>query len=174
MESPLDFTGGKEESHSDCGEVCKCSAVQHQCPLLLTFADDLCNLLCNILPLPVPVSPQDQVLATSHLTLKGSLFGGGGAVVNQFPLAGGSNGPLRFAVDLSLSDVFFDPLAARQDVKAVAAARNSRFNDILLQVVALVCLEQARQIGQAGVVNKFAKAFQPDRTLADVSVTITT
>ncbi len=50
-------------------------------------------------------------------------------------MAGGSNGPLRFAVDLSLAGALFDPLAARQNVRAVSAARHSRFNDILLQVV---------------------------------------
>lgn len=81
---------------------------------------------------------------------RSSLFAGGGAVIDRAPVAGGSSGPLRLAVDLSLSDAFFDPLAARQNVRAVAAARNSRFNDILLQTV-VAYLELSRAQSQMAI-----------------------
>ena len=81
---------------------------------------------------------------------RSSAFAGGGAVVDGFPLAGGSNGPLRLTVDLSLANAFFDPLAAQQDVRAFAAARSSRFNDILLQV-AIAYLELSRAQSQMAI-----------------------
>ena len=89
---------------------------------------------------------QGQVLEAS----RNSFFAGGGAQVNQFPLAGGSNGPARLFVDLSLSDVFFDPLAAKQNVRAVAATRDSRFNDVLFQV-AYSYLELSRGQSQMAI-----------------------
>ena len=66
---------------------------------------------------------------------RGSVFVGGGAVLSQAPTSGASNGPARMFVDLSLTDVLFEPLAAKQNVRAVAAARDSAFNDVQLQVV---------------------------------------
>ena len=46
-----------------------------------TLSADVPDLLCDILSLPVPVRPQDEVLAASNLTLQGALWrgeGGGG------------------------------------------------------------------------------------------------
>ena len=74
---------------------------------------------------------------------RGSVFVGGGAVLDRFPLAGGSNGPARFFADLSLTDALFEPLAARQQVRAAEWARNSTFNDVLFQV-AVAYLELSR------------------------------
>ncbi len=65
---------------------------------------------------------------------RSSLFVGGGAVLGNTPANGGASGPARLFVDLSLVDALFEPLAARQLVRASAANRNSTFNDTLLQV----------------------------------------
>lgn len=65
---------------------------------------------------------------------RSSLFAGGGAVLGDSPATGGANGPARMFVDLSLVDAIFEPLSARQLVRASAADRNSTFNDTLLQV----------------------------------------
>ena len=81
---------------------------------------------------------------------RSSVFTGGGAVLSGAPLAGGSGGPLRLAVDLSLSDALFEPLAAQQQVRAVAAARNSTFNDVLMSA-AIAYLELVRAQGQRAI-----------------------
>ena len=47
-------------------------------------------------------------------TTRNSVFVGGGAGVANAPLNGGSGGPARMFVDLSLVDALFEPLAARQ------------------------------------------------------------
>ena len=57
---------------------------------------------------------------------RSSIFSGGGAVLSGAPTAGGSGGPARLFVDLSLSDALFEPLAAQQRVRAVSAARFQR------------------------------------------------
>jgi outer membrane protein TolC len=67
---------------------------------------------------------------------RNSLFVGGGAVVGNSPANGGASGPARMFVDLSLADTIFEPLAARQLVRATAADRTATFNDTLLQVAA--------------------------------------
>lgn len=58
-----------------------------------------------------------------------ALFLGGGAGVGDFPLTGGGGGPARLAVDLSLSDAIFKPLAARQRVAAAQAGAAAATND---------------------------------------------
>lgn len=67
---------------------------------------------------------------------RNSLFVGGGAAFGNSPLNGGASGPARMFVDLSLADTIFEPLAARQVVRATAADRTATFNDTLLQVAA--------------------------------------
>lgn len=66
-------------------------------------------------------------------TSRNSLFVGGGAKVSQFPLAGGSGGPARMFVDLSLADAIFEPLAARQMVSARFSNQTVTFNDTLME-----------------------------------------
>lgn len=63
-----------------------------------------------------------------------SLYFGGGAGLGQSPLTGAASGPARFFVDLSTADVFFEPLAARQDVAATQQALRAAENDHVLQV----------------------------------------
>ncbi|MEX2169677.1 MAG: TolC family protein [Pirellulales bacterium] len=65
---------------------------------------------------------------------RSALFTGGAAGIGNSPAAGGSGGPARMFVDLSLVDALFEPLSARQIVRATAADRTSTFNDTLLQV----------------------------------------
>ena len=63
---------------------------------------------------------------------RNSLFVGGGAVVQNAPLAGGAGGPSRMQVDLSLADAIFQPLAALQSEKLAHSAHNRVFNDTQL------------------------------------------
>ncbi len=94
-----------------------------------------------------------RIQATSGEILevrRGSVFAGGGAAVGNFPLTGGSGGPLRLAVDLSLTDALFEPLAARQVVRAAGANRASTFNDVLLQA-AVAYEELVRAHGQLAI-----------------------
>lgn len=79
-----------------------------------------------------------------------SLFVGGGPVVSGIPLAGGSSGPVRMGVDLSLADAIFEPLSARQLASAADANRARTFNDTLLEV-ALVYLELVRAQGRLAI-----------------------
>lgn len=67
-------------------------------------------------------------------TTRNSLFVGGGAGVANAPLNGGAGGPARMFVDLALVDVLFEPLAARQSVRASSADHSTTFNDTLLAV----------------------------------------
>ena len=64
---------------------------------------------------------------------RGSLFAGGGAVVQNSSLTGASNGPSRMQVDLSLADAIFQPLAAKQKVKLAHSSHNRVFNDTQLE-----------------------------------------
>ncbi|MDA0834455.1 MAG: TolC family protein [Planctomycetota bacterium] len=66
---------------------------------------------------------------------RNSFFVGGGAGFGNAPLNGATGGPARMFVDLSLVDVLFEPLAARQVVEAAEATREATFNDTLLQAV---------------------------------------
>ena len=63
-----------------------------------------------------------------------SLYFGGGAGVGGSPLTGASGGPARLFVDLSTADVYFEPLAARQNVAVAQHARRVAENDNVLQV----------------------------------------
>ena len=65
---------------------------------------------------------------------RNSLFIGGGAVLGTSSPAGGSNGPARLVMDLSLADVWFEKLAAKQMFCAAAAARTATVNDTLLAI----------------------------------------
>lgn len=65
---------------------------------------------------------------------RNSLFAGAGAVMGGTATAGGASGPARMVVDLPLVDVLFEPLAARQLVRAAREEHSSTFNDALLQV----------------------------------------
>lgn len=67
-------------------------------------------------------------------TTRNSLFVGGGAGVANAPLNGGAGGPARMFVDLALVDALFEPLAARQTVRASSADHTTTFNDTLLTV----------------------------------------
>lgn len=64
---------------------------------------------------------------------RNSLFVGGGPVLSNSALTGGAGGP-RLFVDLALADVLFQPLAARQSVRAADAEETAVFNDTLLEV----------------------------------------
>lgn len=67
-------------------------------------------------------------------TSRNSVFVGGGAGVANAPLNGGAGGPARMFVDLALVDALFEPLAARQTVRASSADHTTTFNDTLLAV----------------------------------------
>jgi len=84
---------------------------------------------------------------------RSSLFVGGGAVTASSPLTGSSGGPARMFVDLSLVDVFFEPLSARQAVRAAEATEATTFNDTLLQV-AVAYLELLRAHSQVAIANE--------------------
>jgi len=79
-----------------------------------------------------------------------SLYFGGGAGVGDSPLSGGASGPARLFVDLSTADVFFAPLAARQNVAATQHARRVAENDNVLQV-GLAYQELVRAKLQVGI-----------------------
>jgi outer membrane protein TolC len=63
---------------------------------------------------------------------RGSFFAGGGLGTGNTPLTGGSGGPPRMMVDLSLAELFFEPLAARRMVDVVVADHTAVFNQTLL------------------------------------------
>ena len=65
---------------------------------------------------------------------RNSLFYGGGAGLGEAPLAGGSSGPARLMVNLSLADAYFKPLSACQEVAARGAAARVATNDSLAQI----------------------------------------
>jgi len=65
---------------------------------------------------------------------RSSLFAGAGAVTAFSATAGGASGPARMVVDLPLVDALFEPLAARQVVRAAEADQATTFNDTLLRV----------------------------------------
>lgn len=63
-----------------------------------------------------------------------SLYAGGGPTLGSSPLSGGASGPARLFVDLSLSDIYFQPLIARQNMRATQFESAAAFNDNVLQV----------------------------------------
>ncbi len=63
-----------------------------------------------------------------------SLYFGGGPAIGNGPLSGGASGPARLFVELPTANVLFEPLAARQNVRAAGHARRASQNDNVLQV----------------------------------------
>jgi outer membrane protein TolC len=118
---------------------------------------------------------------------RNSLYAGGGPVISDAPLTGGSSGPARLFADLSTADVLFEPLVARQTVRQASMSRAVTFNDTLLQAsvtyLALVKAAADGGIAAEAVANaqrlthlteQFAKAgtgLEADhqRALADVA-----
>jgi len=80
-------------------------------------------------------------------TRRSSLFLGGGANSGMAPLTGGSGGPLRMGVNLSLADVIFKPLVARQRLDVERARQTATFNDTL-QAAALAYFELVHSQGR--------------------------
>ena len=78
---------------------------------------------------------------------RSSVFVGGGALTGNAPLTGGSGGPLRLSVDLSLADAIFGPLVARQQLDFAVARESATFNDTL-QDAALAYLGLVEAQGQ--------------------------
>lgn len=64
---------------------------------------------------------------------RNSVFVGGGARSGEFPAAGGSGGPARLAIGLSLTDALYRPLVARQLVSAEEFRQSATHNDTLMQ-----------------------------------------
>lgn len=81
---------------------------------------------------------------------RGSLYVGGGLGTGRAPLNGGSGGPARMFVDLSLAKVLFEPLAARQHADAAGSSEIAVFNDTLLKAV-LAYLDLVRTQTRAGI-----------------------
>ena len=59
---------------------------------------------------------------------RSSLFVGGGPVISNAPLTGGSGGPARLAMDLSIADAIFEPLYRCQLVHAARENADAVFN----------------------------------------------
>jgi outer membrane protein TolC len=96
---------------------------------------------------------------------RGSLFAGAGVGIGNAPLNGGSSGPARMFVDLSIADVLFNPLAARQMADAVDAQEIAVFNDTLLQAAAAY-VSLVRAQSQTAV---FEEAIQHSERLAKIT-----
>jgi len=82
-----------------------------------------------------------------------SLYFGGGPAVGGAPLSGGASGPARLFVDLSTADVFFEPLAARQNVGVNQHAQRVAVNDNILQV-GMAYQELVRAQMQVGIADE--------------------
>lgn len=65
---------------------------------------------------------------------RNSLFVGGGAGLGEKSLPGGSAGPARLGVNLSLADAYFEPIAARRRLQAAGAGASMTLNDSLLEI----------------------------------------
>lgn len=78
---------------------------------------------------------------------RNAFFVGGGAQGGTAPLAGGSGGPARLFVDLSLADAIFEPLVARQTANAEQWSQAATYNDTL-QSASLAYFELVRGQGQ--------------------------
>jgi outer membrane protein TolC len=65
---------------------------------------------------------------------RNSLFVGGGAGLGGDWLTGGSGGPSRLSVNLSLADAAFEPLSAGQELNAKDAAEQAALNDTLRDI----------------------------------------
>jgi outer membrane protein TolC len=76
-----------------------------------------------------------QIQATPGQILdvsRNSLFVGGGAGVGQGPITGGSGGPARFMVDLSLADAIFEPRTQHRLLHAEQARHTVAYNNTLM------------------------------------------
>ncbi len=73
---------------------------------------------------------QGQVIQSG----RNSLFVGGGAGLGDAPILGGAGGPPRLFVNLSLSDAYFKPLAARRRLQAAGAESFATRNNSLLEI----------------------------------------
>jgi outer membrane protein TolC len=100
---------------------------------------------------------------------RNSFFVGGGAKVSGAPLAGGSGGPARLQVDLSLADAIFKPLAACQLVHAAAARETATFNDTLLQA-SLAYIDLVEAQGQFAVAQQNLTDAEELRKLSEAFV----
>ncbi|HEY1064666.1 MAG TPA: TolC family protein, partial [Pirellulales bacterium] len=90
-----------------------------------------------------------------------AMFTGGGASLGlQPPLAGASTGPARLTAQVSLADAIFDPLAARQTVRAAVAREDAVFHRGVLEA-AVAFIELQRAHARAGVLA--ASALEGDR-----------
>ena len=65
---------------------------------------------------------------------RNSLFTGGGAGLSGAPVTGGSGGPARLFVNLSIADAHFEPLVARQFLDAADAAQQRDINATMLDI----------------------------------------
>ena len=73
---------------------------------------------------------EGDVISAGH----NSLFVGGGAGLGNAPLLGGSGGPPRMFVNLSIADAYFEPLATERMLAAEDAAESAGLNDALLEI----------------------------------------
>lgn len=95
---------------------------------------------------------QDTEGKVSHVSRQ-SLYFGGGPAIGGSPLSGGASGPARLFVDLSTADVYFEPLAARQNVIVNQHAQQVAVNDNILQV-GLAYQELVRAQLQVGIADE--------------------
>ncbi len=108
---------------------------------------------------------QGQVIDAS----RNSLFVGGGAVTSNAPTTGGSGGPARLFVDLSLADAIFEPLAARQLFCAERARESATFNDTLL-AASLAFYDLADAQGRLAIARMDLKNSEEVQTLTEAFV----
>ncbi len=86
---------------------------------------------------------------------RGSLFVGGGSKIGDNPLAGGSGGPARLTVNLSIADAIFQPLATRQLVEAEQFRESRVFNDVMLNAsLAYYDLVRAQSVAAIAMENQ--------------------
>lgn len=82
-----------------------------------------------------------------------SVFVGGGPVLGDGPLAGGSGGPIRLVANLSPVDAWFERLAAQQSASAAEADQTVVYNDTLFKVtVAWLQLQESQS--QVAIANE--------------------
>jgi len=87
---------------------------------------------------------------------RNAFFAGGGIRSGTAPLAGGSGGPARLFVDLSLADAIFEPLVARQTANAEQFRHTATYNDTL-QNTSLAYFELIRSQGRLAIARQDLK-----------------
>ena len=65
---------------------------------------------------------------------RSSLYTGAGAGFEGAPVTGGNGGPGQFVLNLSLADVYFEPLEKMQHFQAATAAKVGETNNTLLEI----------------------------------------